>query len=216
VQQGRIRGRACDDLIGVAAILATLIQLKRTAARVDVIGVISRAEEIGFLGALAVGAEPKLLPKNALVISLETSREIPPVRIGQGVIIRVGDRTSIFFFFFTRFLAEVAQLAAEREPSFRFQRALMSGGTCEATAYQEFGFQTAALCIALGNYHNCAPQRKIAAEFVSVADACGMVRLLVETALQMPAYQTLVGKLPRKLKELLKTGRQLADGSEVP
>ena len=41
----------------------------------------------------------------------------------------------------------------------------MSGGTCEATAYQEFGFQTAAVCVALGNYHNCGPRNRIAAEF---------------------------------------------------
>src|SRR5712691_3773149 len=106
VQHGRIRGRACDDLIGVAAILATLIDLKKSAARVNVIGVISRAEEIGFLGALTAAAAPKLLPKNSLIISLETSREIPPVRMGQGVIIRVGDRTSIFDSAATRFLTE--------------------------------------------------------------------------------------------------------------
>src|SRR5439155_2998641 len=186
-----------------------MIELRRRRRRAHVLGVISRAEEVGFQGALTV-AEAKVLPRNALVISLETSREIPPVKMGRGVILRVGDRTSIFDSAATRFLGEVAQLASEREPSFRFQRALMSGGTCEATAYQEFGFQTAALCIALGNYHNCAPQRKIAAEFVSVADACGMVRLLVETAVQMPAYQMLFSKLPRKLNELLKTDRKLA------
>ena len=53
VRNGRIHGRACDDLIGVASILATLIELKRRRARVHVIGVIARAEEIGFLGAMA-------------------------------------------------------------------------------------------------------------------------------------------------------------------
>src|SRR6185503_5713598 len=44
----RIHGRACDDLIGVASILATLIDLRRQRARCNVIGIISRAEEIGF------------------------------------------------------------------------------------------------------------------------------------------------------------------------
>ena len=38
----------CDDLIGVASILATMIDLKRSRARVHVIGVLSRAEEVGF------------------------------------------------------------------------------------------------------------------------------------------------------------------------
>jgi len=87
----RIVGRACDDLIGVASILATVIELKRARARVNVIGVISRAEEIGFRGVLAL-TSTKLLPRNSLVISLETSRELPGVKLGGGVILRVGDK----------------------------------------------------------------------------------------------------------------------------
>src|SRR6185295_15601887 len=104
IRRGQIHGRACDDLGGVAAILATLIELKRRRARVNVIGVISRAEEVGFLGAMAVAAA-KELPKNSLVVSLETSRELPGVKMGEGVILRVGDRTSIFDSAGMRFLA---------------------------------------------------------------------------------------------------------------
>jgi putative aminopeptidase FrvX len=203
VRRGRIHGRACDDLIGVASILATLIELKRTRARVNVIGMISRAEEIGFLGALAVAAGKKV-PKRSLVISLETSRELPGAVMGNGVILRVGDRTSIFDSEATRFLSEVANARMIANSKFRFQRALMNGGTCEATAYQEFGFQTAAVCVALGNYHNCGPANKIRAEYVSVADALGMVNLLVSAARQMPRYSKLVGKLPARLNELLR------------
>src|SRR5262249_42739333 len=40
VRGGRIHGRACDDLVGVASTLATLIELKRHRAHVNVIGVI--------------------------------------------------------------------------------------------------------------------------------------------------------------------------------
>lgn len=201
IRRDQIHGRSCDDLIGVAAILGALIELKKAKAKVNVIGVISRAEEIGFHGALIV-AGSRQLPKNSLVISLETSRELPPVHMGQGVIIRVGDRTSIFDPAGTRYLAEVAEGLAARRKSFHFQRALMSGGTCEATVYQEFGFQTAAVCIALGNYHNCTEGGQIAAEFVSIADACGMVDLLVETTRQMPSYLRLVGKLTVRLNAL--------------
>jgi len=78
----------------------------------------------------------------------------------------------------------------------------MSGGTCEATAYQEFGFCCAAICVALGNYHNCGEANRIKAEYVSVADACGMVELLVTAAQRMPQYSRLVGKLPRRLHQL--------------
>ena len=203
VRNGRIHGRGCDDLVGVASILATLIELKRTRARVHVIGVIARAEEIGFLGAMAVAASNEL-PKNSLVVSLETSRELPGVKMERGVILRVGDRTSIFDPEAMRFLAEVAAELKSKNKKFQFQRALMSGGTCEATAYQEFGFQTAAVCVALGNYHNCAPGKRIAAEFVSLPDALSMVELLATAAKQMPQLPKLISKLPTRLQTMLR------------
>jgi len=102
-----------------------------------------------------------------------------------------------------RFLAEVAAGLKKRKKKFQFQRALMSGGTCEATAYQEFGFQTAAVCVALGNYHNCAEGKRIRAEFVSLADALGMVELLAAAARQMPQLPKLTGKLPKRLHTML-------------
>lgn len=204
VRNGRIHGRACDDLVGVASILATLIGLKRRRARVNVIGVISRAEEIGFLGAMAIAAG-KRLPKSSLVISLETSRELPGVKMERGVILRVGDRTSIFNSEAMRFLSEVAASLKSKNKKFQFQRGLMSGGTCEATAYQEFGFQTAAVCVALGNYHNCAEKNRIAEEFVSIADALSMVELLATCAKRVSGYQGLVNRLPRRLQTMLRT-----------
>ncbi|MDB6023481.1 MAG: Peptidase family protein [Pedosphaera sp.] len=207
LRDGLIHARACDDLIGVATILATMITLQKTRARVNVIGVISRAEEVGFHGALTV-AGSRQLPPNSLVISLETSRELPPATMGQGVIIRVGDCASIFDSASTRFLGEVAAGLQHRDKSFQFQRALMYGGTCEATAFQEFGFQTAAVCVALGNYHNCAPKNKIAAEYVSLADACSMADLLAEAAKQMKNFPRLTAKLPLRLRKMLKEARQ--------
>src|SRR5437879_12415229 len=116
--------------------------------------------------------------------------------MGKGVILRVGDRTSVFNSDGMRFLHSVASGLKRKRRGFQFQRALMSGGTCEATAYQEFGFQTAAVCVALGNYHNCGERGRIAAEFVSCADACGMDDLLVEAANQMRDFDRLVSKLP--------------------
>ena len=207
VRNGRIHGRSCDDLVGVAAILATLIELKRAKSQVHAIGVISRAEEIGFQGALTVAAS-RLLPKDSLVISLETSKELPPTKMGKGVILRVGDRTSIFDSASMRFLGEVAAGLQAKDSKFAFQRALMFGGTCEATAFQEFGFKTAAVCVALGNYHNCHPQGRIAAEYVSLADACSMVELLVEGAKRMRDFSKLTGKLPRRLGQLLEEAKR--------
>ena len=207
VRGGRIVGRACDDLIGAAAVLATLIELKRRRARVNVLGVLSRAEEVGFHGALTIAAAGRL-PQDALVISLETSKELPPVKMGAGVILRVGDKASVFDSASTRFLHEVGLGLQKRSAGFSLQRALMSGGTCEATAYQEFGHTVAAVCVALGNYHNCGPRGRIAAEFVGLDDACGMVELLVQAARQMPAFAKLTGRLPARLQGLLRQARR--------
>lgn len=211
VRRGLIHGRSCDDLIGVSSILATLIELQRRRAKVHVIGLITRAEEVGFQGALLAVAA-KALPKDALMVSLETSRELPPVRMGAGVIVRVGDRASVFGTRPTRFLTEAASDLRKRDKSFRFQRALMSGGTCEATVFQEHGFETAAVCVALGNYHNCGARNRIAAEFVSVTDAEGMTRLLTEAAVRMEEFDPLTGRLNQSLEKLLAEGRQRLSG----
>jgi hypothetical protein len=90
--------------------------------------------------------------KTSPCISLETSSERPPAKIGDGPILRVGDKSSIFDSAAT---ATLAQIAADSH--IPVQRCLMPGGTCEATAYQLYGFRSAALCVALGNYHNCGP-----------------------------------------------------------
>ena len=206
-RDGRIRGRVCDDLIGVAAILATLIELKRKRAKCDVIGFISRAEEVGFQGAL-VAAESRLLPKRSLVISLETSKEIPGVKMGEGVIVRVGDRSSVVDSKGTRFLSVVGDDLSRKEKNFKWQRALMAGGSCEGTAFQEYGYRTAAVCVALGNYHNCGPGDRIREEFVSVDDAMGMQRLLTSAAIRMGEYETIVAGTVSRLEKLRREGER--------
>ena len=209
LRRGQVQGRACDDLIGVASILATMVEMKRFRSRGEVIGVISRAEEVGFVGALAV-ADSRTLPKRSVVISLETSKEIPGVKMGRGVIVRVGDRTSVFDSDATRFLSDVgAEL--KMAGGFEYQRALMGGGSCEGTAYQSFGFQTAAVCVALGNYHNCGLQRRIELAYVDLADARSMVALLVSAARRMGEYDVLVGKLSGRLGALLKGAKRLRE-----
>ncbi len=177
VRAGRIRSRACDDLIGCAAIVAALRELESTGAECAAWGLFTRAEEIGFIGAIEL-AKSGRLPKSVTVVSLETSSvKGGPVKIGAGPIIRVGDRTSVFD------SAATAQLqAAAKAAGIPHQRALMQGGTCEATAYALYGYSTSAMCVALGNYHNCGPGDRIATEYVSVPDTVGMARLCVAVA----------------------------------
>ena len=176
-RDGQIHGRACDDLIGCAAIVATLRELDGAGAPVECHGFFTRAEEVGFVGAIHLAREGWIAEAGLTVISLETSAERPPARMGAGPILRVGDRTSVFD---NAALAQIERVA--RDAPLSIQRCLMSGGTCEGTAFQLYGVRTAALCIALGHYHNRAPDRRIETEYVLVDDFCCLAALCTQIA----------------------------------
>ncbi len=176
-RDGRIYSRACDDLIGCAVIVATLETLDRENVPGECYGLFTRGEEVGFAGAVEIAREGWLVAERLTVISLETSAERPPARMGDGPIVRVGDKTSMFDATVTAELTATATAAG-----ITFQRCLMSGGTCEATPFRLYGARCGALCVALGNYHNCGPDRRIEAEYVSRADFEGLVGLCVQIA----------------------------------
>ncbi len=178
----RIYSRACDDLIGCAVIVAALERVERTGFAGECYGLFTRAEEVGFAGAIAMARDGWLAEAGLTVISLETSAEHPPARMGEGPIVRVGDKTSIFDGTVT---AELAATAADA--GITVQRCLMSGGTCEATPFRLYGVRCGALCVALGNYHNCAPERVIDSEFVSVADVEELAALCAQLVLRSRA-----------------------------
>lgn len=178
--RGVLESRAVDDLAGVAAALALLDVVDRIdpGKEVDVRALFTRGEEVGFVGALAV-ARGRRLPQRARIVSLEASKAFPHAPQGAGPILRVGDRTSSFDDGLTRWMARVATaLAGPRGRGFRWQRRLMDGGTCEATAFQLYGYRSAALCVPLGNYHNMSEDGKIRTESIHASDLVGLVRLL--------------------------------------
>lgn len=172
LRDGRIHSRACDDLIGCAVIVATLRALSEAEFAGECYGLFTRAEEVGFHGAIEMAKSGWLQAAGVTVISLETSAERPPAKMGAGPIIRVGDKQSIFEHGVT---AEL--VAAAAEANLAAQRCLMSGGACEATAFRLYGVRCGAMCVALGNYHNCGPDNRIEAEFVSLEDVEGLTAL---------------------------------------
>jgi len=171
VAEDRLYSRACDDLIGCAAIIALLTFLEQSQSSASVYGIFTRAEEVGFIGAIELLKSGRLDP-NLILISIETSAERPPARMGAGPIVRVGDRVSTFDADATAFMVEVAK---SRE--LPYQRCLMDGGTCEATAFRLYGYRSAALSIALGNYHNCTADSRIDTEYIDINDLEGLVAL---------------------------------------
>lgn len=183
VKNSRLYARGCDDLAGVAAVLAAMDHLAESKDAVDVIAMLNRAEEVGFAGAMAA-CRDGLIPREARVISVECSSELAGGRMGEGPILRVGDWSTVFTPGLTDFCRRVAQGLAQSNRRFRFQRKLMDGGTCEGSAFLGYGYRATGLCIALGNYHNVDRRRgKIGPEFVDLNDWQGMVDWFVALAL---------------------------------
>jgi endoglucanase len=193
----RLRARQFDDLAGSAVSLAVMERVCRRQA-LNVRTLLTRAEEIGFVGTLGAAVAGRI-PRNAYIINNEASKAIPGVAIGGGPVIRVGDRTRTF-----DATAEDLLLAAKARlpPSTAVQRALMTGGTCEATAWSLFGYRATGVAIPLGNYHNQGPANRVRPEVVSAKDLAVAVDL-IETAAK------LAGGVPRG--ERLRSGvlRQL-------
>ena len=176
--KARLHTPVCDNLAGLAAGLAAFAAVLKQREAGDVRFLCTRAEEVGFVG--AVGAvKSGLLPAGARVVVLENSKASDHAPQGGGPVVRVGDATSTFDPGLTSAVAQAARSVAAADPAFRWQRKLMTGGTCEASAYAVFGLAATCVCLPLGNYHNMDEATgRIAREFIALDDYHGMVQLL--------------------------------------
>lgn len=181
----RVYTKAADDLVGVFAILQTARALYRKPPRQrsPFIGLLTRAEEVGFVGAIAhleldwIAARRRPL----VAVSLEASRTLPGARVGKGPVVRLGDRRTVFDADGMQLLSELAERVLPKA----HQRRIMDGGACEATAATAFGIPTLGLTVPLGNYHNqgleggadCPRPLGPAPEFVHLEDVRGLLAL---------------------------------------
>ena len=182
----RIYARAVDDLAGVFAIVSTAMDLFRrhkAGGAPPFLGLLTRAEEVGFVGAVRhfeLGwLEARRRP--LVCVSLEASRNLPGARIGKGIIVRLGDRRTVF----DPDGSQLLSMLAEKTLPGRHQRRIMDGGACEATAATAWGIPTIAMTLPLGNYHNqcfdggmdCARPHGPAPEFVHADDVDGLLQM---------------------------------------
>jgi endoglucanase len=217
----RVRGhkfhaRVCDDLAGLAAALTALDELHRARPhpRASVALLVTRAEEVGFIGAVAAAKDASLLRKSDLVISIECSSVQPVAPQGNGVILRVGDRTSVFNSGLMYFLNERARELAKRDKSFAFQRALMPGGSCEGTVFDAWGYPTGGVCLPLVNYHNMdRATKRLAPEVIDLRDWRSMVKLFVAVARRVHEFQPGLPTLRRRIDEQFQRLRGLLGSS---
>ncbi|MFO0972140.1 MAG: hypothetical protein U1A27_01700 [Phycisphaerae bacterium] len=203
----RIEARACDDVAGAAAILCALDELCRTRAAGECHALFTRAEEVGFVGALAAVTDGGL-PRRALIVAVECSRAIHGATLGAGPILRVGDKATVFSPGLTAHCRAVAEELAARDRRFAFQRRLMDGGTCESSVYCHFGYDATGLCLALENYHNMdRARRRIAPEIIDARDFENLVRWFVALVSSRRAYRGDHPGLDRRLGLLLRQHR---------
>lgn len=209
-RNGRIAARACDDLAGCAAVLAAMEKIIAGGADTKVMGLLTRAEEVGLVGALAA-CRLGTIPAGAMVVGIETSKAQPAARVGGGVVIRVGDKLRTFNESLTAHISAVAASLAKTDKKFRFVRQLMPGGTCESTAFCALGHMAGALAVPLGNYHNQHPRGRIAPEFIDEGDFDCLVELLVALADENRTPADTDADLRRRLDGLLKSRQKTLD-----
>ncbi len=168
---GLIKARALDDLAGCATILSALIETAQSMTNPSrVLGIFTRAEEVGLVGARLI-AEEGTVPREAHVVSIETSLKSSEARQGEGVVIRVGDRSTTFDNSAEGVLRGSAErLNAQGREGFRAQRALMGAGGCEASAFAAHGYSVTGTSYPLGAWHNREEDGSIAAEYISLDD----------------------------------------------
>lgn len=180
--------KAADDLIGVFCIVATAIEVFGHSGRKQrppFIGLLTRAEEVGLVGAVGHFELGWLQAarRPIVCVSLEASRTLPGALVGKGPIVRLGDRRTPFHAGYSQVLSELAEQVLPKQ----HQRRIMDGGSCEGSAATAYGFPTIALAVPLGNYHNqgleggpdCRGHLGPAPEFVHLDDVEGQRKLCV-------------------------------------
>jgi putative aminopeptidase FrvX len=177
--------KAADDLVGSFCIVSLAMELFRdpSAKKRPFIGLLTRAEEVGFIGAIhhfELGWVQQAR-RPVVAVSLETSRTLPGAEVGKGPVVRLGDKFGVFD---SRALRVLTQVAKEVLPG-AHQKRIMDGGTCEATAAICAGLTAIGISVPLGNYHNqsleggpdAAPSMGPAPEFVHLGDVAGLLKL---------------------------------------
>jgi len=197
-QKEWIHTKGADDLVGCAVILLLLKEVKKRGIQTGIRAVFTRAEEVGFIGTLAM-IRSGALPRSTKIVSVETSKALPGVVLGGGPVIRLGDRGGMFDHRMVLFMDSGARELQKKDRRFRFQRRVMDGGTCEATPYQLAGYVAGGIAIPLHNYHNQG-KTKIGAEAVHLKDVEGAVRLLVELALRIQDFATATNELRGRME----------------
>ena len=186
----RIYTKAADNVVNVATLLDLLKTLVHQKINAHVVCLFTRAEEIGFVGALGAVRTGFFSKKIPLVVLEASSAKAGKIKVGGGPVLRVGDKFSTFSTEVDLWFRTVGESLMTKDASFQFQRALLPGGRCEASVYVAKGYRTGCLALPLGNYHNQGP-KGYAAEYVSQKDYTALQKWLLALATTSPQQTSL-------------------------
>ena len=213
-RKGKIYTRSADNLMEVSTLLNVLELLVTKRKKGNITCLFTRAEEHGFLGAIGA-SQNGFLPKSLPLIVLETSSSrLGWAKMGEGPVLRVGDKRASFSADVDFWFQEVAERLARTNRSFQYQRKLLPGGSCESTVFVFRGRKTGCLSIPLGNYHNIGP-KSYALEYVSQKDVRGMILLLAALAAEGFSKRGVKALNSRLQKQFLKYSSYLKRTSHV-
>ena len=154
-----------------------LKELKNKKSNYSIRGIFTRAEEVGLVGARVI-AQSKRIHKDSIIVSIETSSELPGATSGLGPIIRAGDRISTFNNDGEIILLSSVKDIQETDKDFRFQRQLMNLGGCEASAFLPFGYRVTGITLPLINWHNGNPNGNVESERISILDYQNALKIM--------------------------------------
>lgn len=178
-RDGIIHTKSADDLGGCFVLLENLARENHSNASSNgptLAVLFSRAEEVGFIGCIAHVQHyfrDQNSKENLTVLSIETSKAMPGAEFGKGVVVRQGDRMTMFDSARTLLVKEIAK----KELPDQHQSRVMDGGACEASACVALGLRAVAMSIPLGNYHNTTENNEPAAEFIYEFDLNSALKL---------------------------------------
>ncbi len=193
-----IEGRGFDDNLGVAILVYLLEEAARRRFRQPFDVLFTRAEETGCVGAMEM-LRLKTLRLPPHIITLEMPGARGEIVAGDGVIVRVGDRFSVFDPVLSLYLYALAWNCGQDDPGFSYQRRLVGGGGTEVTPFSLHGYQASALCLATINQHNRGPRERPAPERVHLGDLLSLLTLLRV----MIAEPFAPAKVKRRLRQFL-------------
>ena len=184
-QQGKkLYTNAADDLGGVYTILQMARTLSRRKTATPFVGLLTRGEEVGFVGAIG-HFELGWLTKRKREVICHQPRSITHVASQP----RLEKARWFAWVIDARYLTPMRSrycLMWQRKvlPG-KHQKRIMDGGSCEATAATIYGLTTIGITLPLGNYHNqgleggpdCRGQAGPAPEFIHIDDLDAELKL---------------------------------------